>query len=155
MLNKKIFLLVIFIACLLIVLPVSANENSTDNTKDASASADGNVMQVTLKPVKLSTTYSSGKYFKVKAVDSKTKKPVPKVKVNLKVFTGKKYKKTTITTDSKGVAKYSASYLKVGKHKVIVSSKQYKAKAKSSSIKISQALKLDLVIVNEILSLNG
>ena len=85
MLNKKIFLLVIFIACLLIVLPVSANENSTDNTKDASASADGNVMQVTLKPVKLSTTYSSGKYFKVKAVDSKTKKPVPKVKVNLKV----------------------------------------------------------------------
>ena len=97
---------------------------------------------VTLSPSKLSTTYRSGKYFKVKVIDSKTKKPVAKVKLILKVYTGKKYKKFIKTTDSKGIAKLYASTLSIGSHKVTVNvkdSKLYISKKKTSLIKISKA----------------
>ena len=97
---------------------------------------------VTLSPSKLSTTYRSGKYFKVKVIDSKTKKPVAKVKLVLKVYTGKKYKKFIKTTDSEGIAKLYASTLSIGSHKVTVNvkdSKLYISKKKTSLIKISKA----------------
>lgn len=97
---------------------------------------------VKIIPKKLSTTYGSGKYFQVKVVNSKTNNPISGVKLSLKVYTGKKYKTVTITTNSKGIAKYSASTLKVGSHKIVASLKNKKlfsGKAKTSSIKVSKA----------------
>ena len=38
-------------------------------------------------------------------------RPLPIVKLALKVYTGKKYKPVTVTTNSKGIAKYSISSL--------------------------------------------
>ena len=96
----------------------------------------------TLTPTPLSTTYASGKYFQVKVVNSKTKKAMSNVKLTLKVYTGKKYNSVTITTDAKGIAKYSASTLSLGTHKIVVSIKNTKfvsASAKSSSVKVSKA----------------
>ena len=98
--------------------------------------------QVTIKPKKLSTTYKSGRYFKAKVIDSKTKKPVKGVKVILKVFTGKNAKTTTTTSNSKGYIKYSSSKLNIGKHKVVLKVKKsqyFKGKTKKSMIKISKA----------------
>lgn len=112
---------------------------SDSPSKDAD---DSEVKSILLTPTKLSTTYGSGKYFKVKAVDVKTKKVVPNVKLVLKVYTGKKYKKVSLTTDSKGIAKYSASKLSIGKHKIIVNvkdAKKYTSKAKTSYVKIYKA----------------
>lgn len=96
----------------------------------------------TITPTKLSTTYASGKYFQVKVINTKTKKAMSGVKLTLKVYTGKKSKTVAVTTNSKGIAKYSASTLGIGTHKIVVSVKDTKsisAKSKTSSVKISKA----------------
>lgn len=146
---KKILLISVLIIIFLGISAVHAenftdvSNNDSEIVKDTSQSVKtDSVKSITLKPEKLSTTYGSGKYFKVKAVDSKTKKTVPNVKLTLKVFTGKKYKKTIITTDSNGIAKYPASFLKIGKHKVVMNVKdtrKFASKAKTSFIKVSKA----------------
>ena len=130
--------MLIFFMAILAISVVNATEdtNATVNSDDNSLNVDaGNVQSVSLKTTKLSTSYNSGKYFNIKAIDSKTKKPAKNFKVNLKVKNGKKYKKLTIKTDSKGIAKYSASKLSIGKHKVIVSAKNSKTKTSSITIK--------------------
>ena len=98
---------------------------------------------ITITPTKLSTTYDSGKVFQVKVVNSKTNKPVSGLKLKLQVYTGSSSKTVTVTTDSKGIAKYtSASKLSVGTHKVIVSNAQTAdctGSKKTSSIVVSKA----------------
>ena len=97
---------------------------------------------VTISAAKLSTTYASGKYFQINVINANTKKAVANVKLSLKAYTGNKYKTVTVTTDSKGVAKYSASSLSVGTHKIAVSIKDTKncvGSSKSSSIKITKS----------------
>ena len=94
-----------------------------------------------LKVNKLSTTYKSGKYFKAKVINPQTKKAIRGLKVNLKIYTGKKAKTITLKTNSKGIVKYSSSKLDVGRHKVIVKikkTKEYTTKTKTSLIKISK-----------------
>ena len=169
MLDKRIALMLIFIVGILSISAVNAVEDgdnsvivddnpiiveSTQNVTTSNLNLNDSAQtvlakntstgpkSVTLSPSKLSTTYRSGKYFKVKVIDSKTKKPVAKVKLILKVYTGKKYKKFIKTTDSKGIAKLYASTLSIGSHKVTINvkdSKLYISKKKTSLIKISKA----------------
>ena len=112
----------------------SASPASMSNIKIAKAPA-------TIKPTKLNTKYGTCKSFKVKVINSKTKKGIGGVKLLLKVYTGKKAKKVYVTTDSSGTAYYSPSKLKVGKHKVKVSiaSKSVTGKAKTSKITVKKA----------------
>ena len=169
MLDKKIVLVLIFIVAILSISAANASENrdnatgvvvnnesmgdsmtifnepSVSNGSAQTELAKSNSEEpksISLSVSKLSTTYGSGKYFKVKAIDSKTKKPVVNVKLILKVYSGKKYKKVTAATDSNGIAKYYASNLGIGSHKVIINvkdSKKFLSKMKYSSIKISRA----------------
>ena len=97
---------------------------------------------IAIAPTKLSTTYDSGKYFQIKVKNSKTGKVVSGVKLKLKVYTGKKYKTVTVTTNSKGIAKYAASKLAIGTHKIIVTNGQtayYTGSKKTSSVKVAKA----------------
>ena len=89
---------------------------------------------------KFTAKKKANKYFKVKVINKKTKKIIPGVKVKVKVYTGKKSKTYTIKTNSKGIAKLSTKSLKVGKHKVVITSanKYVKASKKTSSIKITK-----------------
>ena len=169
MFDKKIVLVLIFIVAILSISAANASENrnnATDvvinnesiadympivnespasNVSDHTELAKGNSTEpksISLSVSKLSTTYGSGKYFKVKVIDSKTKKPVSNVKLILKVYSGKKYKKITAATDSNGIAKYYASNLGIGSHNVTINvkdSKKFSSKMKYSSIKISRA----------------
>ena len=169
MLDKKIVLVLIFIVAILSISAANASENRNNATGvvvnnesisdsmsifNESAVSNGSAQteltksnsaepeSISLSVSKLSTTYGSGKYFKVKAIDSKTKKPVVNVKLILKVYSGKKYKKVTAATDSDGIAKYYASNLGIGTHKVTINvkdSKKFLSKMKYSSIKISKA----------------
>ena len=170
MLDKKIVLVLIFIVAILSISAVNASENRDNSTdvvvnnesiadsmpifNESNAVSNGSTQtevtksnltepkSISLSVSKLSTTYGSGKYFKVKAIDSKTKKPVVNVKLILKVYSGKKYKKITAATDSNGIAKYYASNLGIGTHKVTINvkdSKKFLSKMKYSSIKISKA----------------
>ena len=136
--NKKIIIIIfaiLIIACLLSVSMVNAS-TSNKNTKS-----------ITLKPMKLSTTQGSGDYFKVKAIHTKTKKTIKNLKIILKVFTGKKYKKIIIKTNKKGIAKYSTSKLTPGKHKVLINAKN--SKTKNSLIKISRPKTIIKLKINE------
>ena len=170
MLDKKIVLVLIFIVAILSISAVNASENRDNSTdvvvnnesiadsmpifNESNAVSNGSAQtevtksnltepkSISLSVSKLSTTYGSGKYFKVKVIDSKAKKPVANVKLILKVYSGKKYKKITAATDSNGIAKYYASNLGIGSHNVTINvkdSKKFSSKMKYSSIKISRA----------------
>ena len=93
-----------------------------------------------LIPKKLTAKKGAKKYFKVTVKNKKTKKVIKGVKVKIKVYTGKKAKTYTAKTNSKGIAKISTSKLKVGSHKVIVTSgdKYCIAKKAKSTIKITK-----------------
>ena len=96
----------------------------------------------TLTSTKLKTTYSSGKAFTVKVTEKNSKKAMSGIKLILKVYNGKKSKTVTVTTNSKGIARYDTSKLSIGSYKIVAKVKDAKfiiAKAKTSSIKISKA----------------
>ncbi len=90
-----------------------------------------------VKAPKVKFKYKKSKYFKVTVKHQKTKKAIKKLKLKLKVYTGKKYKVYKIKTNKKGIAKLNTKKLKRGKHKVIITSlnKNYYIN-KKSSIKI-------------------
>lgn len=88
---------------------------------------------------KITAVYKSGKLWKIKLTDTSNNKPLAKISIKLKVYTGKKYKTYTVKTDSKGVATFKASTLAKGTHKVVLSLslKGYTCKAVTSSIKVN------------------
>ena len=92
-------------------------------------------------PVKLSTSYGSGKCFTVKVKNMYTKHPMKGVKLKLKVYTGKSYKAYSVTTDSKGVARFDVSKLSIGTHKVTINNanKNMGGFEKTSSITLTKA----------------
>ncbi|MCQ2977259.1 MAG: Ig-like domain-containing protein, partial [archaeon] len=110
------------------------------SSSNASANLTVNPINVNLIPSALSTTYDSANYFEVKVVDS-SNKSVSGLKLALKVYTGSSYKTVYVTTNANGIAKYSASKLNIGTHKVTVtvSNHNYNASVKSSSIKVAKA----------------
>lgn len=71
---------------------------------------------------KVTAKYKKSKYFKVTVKNKVSKKAASKIKVKIKVYTGKKYKTYTVKTNKKGVAKLNTKKLKRGKHKVVISS---------------------------------
>lgn len=71
---------------------------------------------------KVTAKYKKSKYFKVKVKNKATKESVKKVKLIIKVYTGKKYKTYRVKTNSKGIAKINTKRLSVGKHKVVIRS---------------------------------
>ena len=90
--------------------------------------------KTTVKAPKITAKFKKSKYFKVTVKNKVTKKAVSKIKVKIKVYTGKKYKTFTVKTNKKGIAKINTKKLKAGKHKVTVSSanSNYKISAKST-----------------------
>ncbi len=86
-----------------------------------------------VKAPKITAKYKKSKYFKITVKNTITKKVAKNLKIKVKVYTGKKYKTYTLKTDKKGVAKLNTKSLKIGKHKVVVSSgnNNYNVSAKS------------------------
>ncbi len=113
-------------------ITVSSDEvSSIMDLTEKSASIKINKAPTKIKAPKVKNKYKKSKYFKitVKAYN----KPLKKVKIKVKVYTGKKSKTYVIKTDKKGVAKLNTKKLSRGKHKVVISSgnSNYKISAKS------------------------
>lgn len=110
---------------------------------------DGKIMKTTyiniqkahtiVKAPKVVNKFKKSKYFKVTVKNKETKKLLSNVKVKIKVFTGKKFKTYIVKTNSKGIAKINTKNLKIGTHKVVISSgNDNYIISKKSSIKIKK-----------------
>ena len=99
--------------------------NLNDNLKEME------VAKLTTNKVK--TSYNSGVTLNIKIINKFTKKPVKECDVTLKVFTGKKYKIYTIRTKNNGIAKFSASGLNVGSHKIEITTDYGECKVKKTT----------------------
>ncbi|WP_295115146.1 carboxypeptidase-like regulatory domain-containing protein [uncultured Methanobrevibacter sp.] len=86
-----------------------------------------------VKAPKIISKFKKSKYFTVIIKNKETKKLLSNVKVKIKVFSGKKFKTYTVKTNKNGIAKLNIKTLKIGIHKVIISSgnKNYYISAKS------------------------
>lgn len=121
---------------------VTPDSNTEVPTVDQSSANDETVKptvtKVKISAAKLTTIYKSTKKFKVKVLDSNNK-AVNGLKLKIKVYTGKKYKTYSVSTNSKGIATLKVSALKLGKHKVLIKSNNalYSGSA-SSVIKINK-----------------
>ena len=94
----------------------------------------------------VTTYYKANKYFKVSV--KKNGKAVKNLKLNLKVYTGGKYKNYVIKTNKNGVAKISTKKFKVGSHKVKITSKNNKYKvSKTSKIVIKKKSTSKYIII--------
>jgi len=72
--------------------------------------------------------YKKNNYLKVKVKNDDTYRPIKNLKLKVKVFTKSKSKTYTIKTDSKGIAKFNTKNLKLGDHKVVITSADDKYK---------------------------
>lgn len=70
----------------------------------------------------LKTPKVTKKYIKTKITYKANKKPVKKLKVKVKVYTGKYYKIYKLKTNKKGIIKLKTKYLSKGKHKIVFKS---------------------------------
>lgn len=90
---------------------------------------------------KVSTYYKSGKVFKIKLTNTKTKKAIHSGKVNIKVYISKnRYYNLTGYTNANGIVQFKITY-KPGTYKVVVNDndKGYTAKSVTSQIKVSKS----------------
>jgi 5-hydroxyisourate hydrolase-like protein (transthyretin family) len=125
-----------------VVISIDCDINTGLYGHDVKSHITINKVIVKIKASKLSTTYKSGKYFITKIINSKTKKGISGVKVILKVYTGKKAKTVTLTSNSKGNVKYQSSKLDIGKHKIVLkvkSTTKITGITKTSYIKVYRA----------------
>lgn len=76
--------------------------------------------KVTSKSVKTKITYKANS------------KPVEKLKVKVKVYTGKQYKVFKLKTNKKGIIKLKTKYLTKGKHKIVLKSMNKKYSLKNT-----------------------
>lgn len=95
--------------------------------------------KTTVTAPKVTSKVKKSKYFKVTVKNKASKKVVKSIKVKVKVYTGKKFKTYTLKTNAKGVAQLNVKSLKVGTHKVVISSGNSKyIISKKSSIVIKK-----------------
>lgn len=106
------------------------------NVKNASSSVKVSKAKTTVKAPKVTYKFKKSKYFKLTVKNKATKKAVSGIKVKVKIYTGKKYITKTIKTSKKGVAQFNTRSLKVGSHKVVISSgnSKYIVSAKSKIV---------------------
>lgn len=102
---------------------VTASKNSSTTVTKISTKVSAN---------QVANEYKKSKYFKVKVKD-KNGHAVKNVKIKLKVYTGSKTKVYTVQTNSKGIAKFNTKSLKLGNHKVVISSANSKYKISKTS----------------------
>ena len=119
---------------------VSGADSKNFNAKQVTSKIVIKKAPAKLVPKKLTAKKGAKKYFQVTVKNKKTKKVITGVKIKIKVYTGKKAKTYTLKKNTKGIAKLNVNKLKVGTHKVVVTSanKYVTAKQAKSTIKIKR-----------------
>lgn len=97
---------------------------------------------VTLNPRALATPYASGKYFFIKVTDN-ARKNIGGVKLKVDIYTGSSKQSKYLKSVSTGWAKFAASKLSIGSHKIVVSvasTNLHVGAAKASNLIVKKAL---------------
>lgn len=105
----------------------------------STASAASTKATLKVSAPKVTNEYKKSQAFKVTVKNKKTGKAMNSVKVNIKVYTNKKYKTYNVKTNKKGIATINTKKLTKGTHKVIIkikATKKYKKASAKSTIKI-------------------
>ena len=128
--------------------------STPDSDHDASEGTVGITVKkatAVLNAQKITVALKKGTAWTITLVDSKTSKPIANMNINLKVYTGKKYKTYTVKTNSKGQASFKTSGLSKGTHKVVVSAShsQYNFNTLTSSIKVIKPKKLTFKVTRK------
>lgn len=125
-------------------LRVTTSPDDSHNSVDADLSITVNKATAVIKASKVTVALKKGTFWKIKLVDSKSGKAIANMKLTLKVFTGKKSKTLTVTTNSNGEANYQTKGLTKGTHKVVISGSHvsYNFNTLTSSIKVIKPKKL-------------
>lgn len=113
------------------VVVVSTNENFT--VKKAYSTIQVAKAKTIVNAPAVTVQFKKSDYFKVKIKNKATRKPVAKVKIKLRIFTGNKYQTFTVKTSKYGNAVFDTKDLSIGKHKVVIFTYdgRYKIGAKS------------------------
>ena len=120
------------------ILRVTTTPDENHTAVDGDLIITVNKATAVLSASKVTVALKSGSSWTIKIVDSRNNKPISGLKITLKVYTGKKYKTVTVTTNSNGVASYKTKSLSAGTHKVVASASHagYNFNTVSSSIKV-------------------
>lgn len=112
---------------------VIVNKNFTQGNYTPKPSIKINII---VKAPNFKAKFKKSKYYKVIVKNKNTNKALANVKIIIKIFTGKKSKKYSLKTNKKGLVKINTKKLKIGKHKVFISSNDvnYIVTAKSKII---------------------
>lgn len=102
-------------------LRVVSNPYDNYYANEASLKITVNKVSAVVKASKITVVLKKGTLWTVKITDYKTGKPISGLKLNLKIYTGSKFKTVSVTTNSKGEASYKTNGLSKGNHKVVVS----------------------------------
>ena len=87
--------------------------------------------KVTISAPKITSYYKESKKYKITVKNRESKKPMKNIRLLIKVYTGKKYKKYSLKTDKNGIAGFNMKSLAKGKHNVVIS---IKATSKVNSV---------------------
>lgn len=121
------------------VLSTSSSSNDVLKSSSTTNSKKTTKYSLSISAPKVTKEYKKNGVFKVTVKDKNTKKPVKGIKLNIKVYTGKKYKTFSQKTDKNGIVKINTKSFAKGTHNVIVTAKatkKYNKKTVKSSIKI-------------------
>ena len=113
-----------------------SNVNSNENT----VSSSNSVVKIPTKVYAPAKTikYKKNTYYKIKVLDDDGK-PLKKVVLKVKVFTGKKSKTYSLKTSSTGIAKLKTKSLALGTHKITITTNNKKYKiSKTTKIVIKK-----------------
>ncbi len=89
----------------------------------AEGESSGEIIKTKVKAPQVALKYKKGSYFKIQVEDRYDDDiKIDNVKVKIKVFTGSKSKVYYSKTNSYGIAKLNTKNLKIGAHKVVISS---------------------------------
>lgn len=122
------------------VLSTSSSSNDVLKSSSTTNSKKTTKSSLSISAPKVTKEYKKNGVFKVTVKDKNTKKPVKGIKLNIKVYTGKKYKTFSQKTDKNGIVKINTKSFAKGTHNVIVTAKatkKYNKKTVKSSIKIA------------------
>lgn len=114
---------------------ISANGNVVSAKKNSSIKI--NKANTNVKLSKTSFKYKKSNNLKISLTNKNTKKPIPKVTLKIKVYTGKSYKTYSLKTDKNGMVKINTKGLKKGNHKIVISSSsKYYTISRTATIKV-------------------